>query len=107
MDQSMQAIDNYNLDKARLQDFLPAAALEDPALVKRAYTTWLTTRCLEFEFKCARHLLRGRTKKKMVQERISEFSVNSMINNRTHDWKMEVCPELVKVIEACIAGPGP
>lgn len=83
------------MDKARLEELSPH--VDDAENLRAASATLLRFHTTEFEYKAARHLLRGRDKKAQITERASEFAAASQ-----HDWRVQAHPALVAELERIV-----
>ncbi len=92
---------DYEANASRLKVILPTSLGHEASLAAalklccRASTT-------EFEYKAARHALRGRKKKELISSRASEYTVITQ-----KDWKNEAHSDLVKHFESILSGTGP
>ena len=80
----------------------------DQALIDKAKAVLLRCQVTEFEFKIARHILRGKKKKALCLERLSAWANDTaQLDGNGPDWKLHVHEALVKEVDAVLDGPGP
>ena len=99
-----QALDDYIADRSRVLELLPEDDTKIPPEVERCFETYIYSKNTEFEFKTCRHLLRARNKKKLIGERIDEYTAGTAIGDRAFDWKIEICGPLVTKILEVVEG---
>jgi hypothetical protein len=97
-----QAVKDYTADKALFAEVVPLEdapegniLVEGRKFVKRAYLT-------EFEYKAGRHANKSKSKKKMIGDRIAEYSAATK-----GDWAVDAWKPLADILQAIMDGPGP